>query len=435
MTATPAATVTATPPPTATAAPTPAPAISVTSDDGSAELDIPAGALPPGVSPGDLSVRDIRDDPESFSAEGVETLAVYRLEPHGLEFAAPVTFTVQLELPDGGLLVVYHLSDTVEAPEDVTVELDEAGTGLASVGVALTHFSTVVFTVDDVFAAELTPLGQRIVGVPFAVSATVTRKDPREIEMRYVTLGLLARVVIDRSETYTSNSWGLVGSFFGRAGIKPARSLEHPPDVSFPSPGPADLTVDEQFWCGFASDEAKVVYSVVPRWVEVFVRRVGAPIVEQRQIEQYGSIRREAPGTCVLLILELRNVYSQFSPDDRNTYTARLLYETATGELREFDVEGAGGTVQWDVRAPCGTTSAPQAGDREFWYSHGTGSPGGLAAGGACTLQQEDQFRATLRVFFPEPDGADCTYQFFQDTAGLGQGPAFRRLPWSDLIC
>ena len=103
--------------------------------------------------------------------------------------------------------------------------------------------------------------------------------------------------------------------------------------------------------------------------------------------------------------------------------------------MPSLTVEGAGGTVQWEVRVPCGTMSEQQPGDREFWYSHGPGSPRGLAAGGACTVPQEDAFRASLEVRFFLPNGDVCKYTFQQVTARGNQGNAFRELEWDSVEC
>ena len=389
----------------------------VTSDDGNAELDVPAGALPPGVSPGDLSVRDVSNDPEAFSAKGVETLAVYRLQPASLVLAAPVTLKVQLQLPDSGMLMVYHFSDTLEAPEDIVVEFDEAGTGLASVSVALSHFSIVVFSVDDVFALELTPLGRHVAGELFTVRATITRDHPQYVVWREAQFQ--DQVVIERLASQTFESWGMYGTFFGQVGvIGPGVKKGRPPVTRIPSPGPDEFTVDQQFWCGAESDVATVTYHAVLFWSESVFRTTGNTIVEDTASRRAGFIRRETSGRCTLLILELRNVYSRLNPDDRNTYTVRVLYKTATGELREFDVESAGGTVLWEVvQAPCGTTSEPQEGDRELWYSHGVGSLGGQGPLGSCTVPQEDMFEANFSVTFRLPDSNIRYYGFDQDTA------------------
>ncbi|MBI4260728.1 MAG: hypothetical protein HY658_09200, partial [Actinobacteria bacterium] len=94
----------------------PSAALTVTAEDGSAEMIFPPGALPPGTDPDEIAVRRVPD--EQLIVEGAEAAlgGVWLLFPDGLELRAPATLTVRAGVPDlsGGVHLLHRHGDTVE---------------------------------------------------------------------------------------------------------------------------------------------------------------------------------------------------------------------------------------------------------------------------------------------------------------------------------
>lgn len=113
----------------------PSPAGTVTSDDGKAVLTLPAGALPDGLTPGDISITRI--DP----AADEDFLVKYRLEPDGTMLAKPATLTIDTfdELWAGGP-IVHEGEAGIELLEATLLRDDVFGT-LRGAEVSLSHFS------------------------------------------------------------------------------------------------------------------------------------------------------------------------------------------------------------------------------------------------------------------------------------------------------
>lgn len=152
----------------------------VESSNGELTLDIPAGALPPGIAAEDITISDVTDSPEFLvQSDGGPTVAILRLEPQGLEFSEPVVLTVrQLQVVDPGLqLFVLHVSgDDADVITDPVTEVDPV-TNTLTASISVTHFSTFVYYVSEVFGdwvkAEITPPTSNI-GFGETFDATVT---------------------------------------------------------------------------------------------------------------------------------------------------------------------------------------------------------------------------------------------------------------------
>lgn len=127
----------------------PTAAYTIQSDDGIAQLEIPIGALPQGVSAEDITITkgSVAELPLELK-EGFETpqtLLVYKLLPEGIEFVEPVTVTISQNKEDseGVIPVLFHASgDTFEIIPNTTVEIDLRG-GTTRVSGQIAHFSQV----------------------------------------------------------------------------------------------------------------------------------------------------------------------------------------------------------------------------------------------------------------------------------------------------
>lgn len=141
-------------------------------------VEIPAGALPPGVSPDDIVARNARNSDSSFTQDGVPVridgwpvLSAVTLEPAGLEFLQPIT--VSLAVPDGpgGTPFALPLTNRIgDAVDDVRT--DVAADGSAVVSWETTQagtFAALEASID--FSAS--DIGSVAPGTPFSVDVTV----------------------------------------------------------------------------------------------------------------------------------------------------------------------------------------------------------------------------------------------------------------------
>lgn len=96
--------------------------ITVSSEDGSASLIVPASALPSGVSPEDISVSAVPMSELGVDDEGEGRVAAFALEPDGLQLEEPALLVVTVATPDGYIPSVFHLG----AGETAVEGTDEA---------------------------------------------------------------------------------------------------------------------------------------------------------------------------------------------------------------------------------------------------------------------------------------------------------------------
>ena len=122
-------------------------ALEVSSLDGAAVLTIPAGALPAGVGPDDVSITDITAEAAALT-EGATLLAAYELRPSGLQFPEPVTLTVRLPFTPGQPHDFVLLGDAGEFEVLPATLAEVDGEAREAVwALALPHFSSVrIFT-------------------------------------------------------------------------------------------------------------------------------------------------------------------------------------------------------------------------------------------------------------------------------------------------
>ena len=224
-------------------------AATVESEDGSAVLNIPAGALPEGVTPEDIEIREVSDDP-AFAAESARPLVVYQLEPDGLQLLTPITLTVELAVEDSsGQIVAIQISeDKVELVADLESEFLLESSTLA-VSMQLSHFSAVVFTyVANPFEADVQVSAQEVpLGETFGVTVVVTRvSDPVDVIEFYE--GASANAYIHLADA----PWRLTGSLSGGGSVRPRTIEDVPPLTSIAG---STFTIPTQtFECGSPGD-------------------------------------------------------------------------------------------------------------------------------------------------------------------------------------
>jgi len=117
--------------------------ITINSNDGLAQLVIPAGAMPSNVSFEEITLTRLEGDDFPFVEDSRESIIVYNLEPNGLTFLEPITFTATINNNDGSIPLVFHLfEDEIDILDDVEVEL-ELESNKATILAKISHFSVV----------------------------------------------------------------------------------------------------------------------------------------------------------------------------------------------------------------------------------------------------------------------------------------------------
>lgn len=127
----------------------PSPALTLTSDDGLATLEIPAGALPVGTDPALVSVRRVESPPSVI--DGASAVGAWELSLDGLVLSAPAVFSGRLAEdpePDALHAIVHVGADgRVERPEPEWVS--EGSPPEIAVRIEIMHFSRVVLFRQD----------------------------------------------------------------------------------------------------------------------------------------------------------------------------------------------------------------------------------------------------------------------------------------------
>ena len=226
-------------------------ALEVSSLDGAAVLTIPAGALPAGVGPDDVSIADITADAAALT-EGVTLLAAYELRPSGLQFPEPVTLTVRLPFTPGQPHDFVLLGDAgeFEVLRATLAEVD--GEAREAVwAVAVPHFSSVhIFAVArDGVTLEPRPIPDVNVGEAFTALVLVQRGDwEGEATVRLVFLGEDAPPPITRLTIFTTTGeWTLAGDFRAAGPVTPTEGTNPDPRMAFADR--SEFLVEQAFTC------------------------------------------------------------------------------------------------------------------------------------------------------------------------------------------
>lgn len=121
-------------------------AFTVMADDGSATLEIPEGALPPGTDPATVTLTALDPAEAAVTAEGFEVALVYQLEPDGLQLSSPATLRHAPPQSEGNTLyLAVHISDgNLDLPQ-VDWEMPETTDGPPTLEASLDHFSSYAF--------------------------------------------------------------------------------------------------------------------------------------------------------------------------------------------------------------------------------------------------------------------------------------------------
>ena len=320
---------------------------------------MPPGALPADVSIDQLSIERI--DPTTVSSTPDDLVAVFRLLPDGLEFAAPASLSFVADIPaDAGLFGFAVAGDTVTGlePDAITLQPD-ADTGLTRVTAEIDHFSTQYFHENN-FRTAFTPdaLSDQPVGATFVASGRVGPPTGDLVFSKETEVGdRLVRVIINRATAADMTVWGGVFGNWKAAGpVSPSSGQSR--DGSRKAPNASQSFPRQAFTCT-APGEFAISVSV-SAGVSVRVRYRTRP-TDGRESEPRTSIwgmsaaKDEAAwsANCVM-------------PRVVATLTAPLTTYALSPALP--DVPNDGIEFRW-TGADCGTTIGDTA--AAYVWSHG----------------------------------------------------------------
>lgn len=128
----------------------------VRASDGSAELAIPDGALPAGVTASQITVQAIAPGETGATIEGQPPALAYRLGPDGTQFSKPVALTLTGKDASAGNAIALLLSGADGAPQLVDTELVPGAPGTPpTLRFLLPHFSTFISSGDHIVHGTL----------------------------------------------------------------------------------------------------------------------------------------------------------------------------------------------------------------------------------------------------------------------------------------
>ena len=233
-------------------------------EGGSARLSLPVGALPEGVDPASVVLRDVTAErqtaaaADTAAAEAATPLAVFELLPDGLVLAqsAALEIALPLEQMEGALFVTHATADGFASVGDLTVEIDEEA-GTLTLAATLDHFSVFSVEIGWLFIVDITatPLSA-LVGERITITA-VTRRGGRT-----VTAGVGTAYRYDWR--IKPAPWSLRGSW-SAFGLTPGTLYQQPPNTNVSGDC---FTVVQRFVCATAGN-VFVTYIADVRFVAV----------------------------------------------------------------------------------------------------------------------------------------------------------------------
>jgi hypothetical protein len=197
----------------------------VKSTDGSAELLIPSGALPSGVTASKLGITLLNPSTSGFTLNDQPPLFAYQFAPDGLQFAMPAVLRISTALPTDGSVPVLYLSSGGKSTElDTSIEIDQTNRQVM-MSALITHFSE-VSGFRGRFLVEVPDPGVHFVGDTFEVVATVHRLSHTWV-VKPVIFNEVYHVTMDQE-------WKLQGDWTTDAlpSIDPASFIHQPPTTS-----------------------------------------------------------------------------------------------------------------------------------------------------------------------------------------------------------
>ncbi len=150
----------------------------IVSDDGNFSIKLPETSLPEGIEAGDITVTRLTDAEQPVKEVNGAPMLFYKLEPDGIQFREPVSFTVETGTVANTVPLIFLVSgDSFDLISEPVIEINQ-NKKVAFVTAELKHFSTIAIGFADYFeVGQVTtdPVGSQSAGNPFTANVNVQR--------------------------------------------------------------------------------------------------------------------------------------------------------------------------------------------------------------------------------------------------------------------
>ncbi|PZC46826.1 MAG: hypothetical protein DK306_001285 [Chloroflexi bacterium] len=223
-------------------------------------IDIPPGALPPGVSPDDIVASNARVNSTTFTQDGAPieitgwpVLNAVTLDPPGIEFLQPVTVTLMVPNAAGGTPFALPLTSRLgEAVADVRTDIQADGSAVVTWETTRSGtFAALEASID--FSAN--NIGTATAGTPFTASVTV------DISGGIPTVDVGSDTGI---APLALEAAALTGTFRAPAGVAPS-SIVAPASTPIAFDPPSSTVYSGTFTCS-TTGVFEVVYEFALDW-------------------------------------------------------------------------------------------------------------------------------------------------------------------------
>lgn len=151
---------------------------SIVSDDGMFAIKVPETSLPQGVDAKSIRITRLTDAEKPVKEVNGAPMLFYKLEPDGIQFREPVTFTVEADTVANTVPLVFLVSgDSFDLVEDPIIEISQVNSK-AMLTAQIRHFSEIAIGFADYFEVSpvtLTPAGKQTAANSFSAAVNVKK--------------------------------------------------------------------------------------------------------------------------------------------------------------------------------------------------------------------------------------------------------------------
>lgn len=150
----------------------------IVSSDGNFSIKLPETSLPNGVKAQNITITRLTNTEQPVKEVNGAPMVFYKLEPDGIKFKEPVTFTVETDTVANTVPMVFLVSgDSFDLIPDPTIEINQ-GRNKAFLTASINHFSEVAIGYADYFDVSpvtISPTGDQIQGSGFTANTSIKR--------------------------------------------------------------------------------------------------------------------------------------------------------------------------------------------------------------------------------------------------------------------
>jgi hypothetical protein len=211
----------------------------VVSPDGSFSIKIPETALPEGFDISTIKIRRLELSEAPVKEIYGAPMVFYRMEPDGLQFLEPVTFSVSAQTSKNTIPMIFLVSgDSFDMIPDPLIEIDHTEQK-ASISGQLAHFSDIGIGDLPLFSLEVNDVGDQSIGNSFFRTASIQKNDTPNTFVN----------VIDTTSVMVLEDWSIGSGLFQAitGDVTPALVVDVPDFKLFA--GPQFYSSTEYFQC------------------------------------------------------------------------------------------------------------------------------------------------------------------------------------------